>query len=80
VRYQYCVLEVSDTNWQEIMDSDNDCESNQHLNHWGDQGWEIAAVVPRLIKGTTVGYAVVFKKELPETDSGKSSESCPKIK
>ena len=76
MRYQYCVLEVSDTNWQEIMDSDNEFEANQHLNQWGAKGWEIVTVVPRLAKGTTVGYAVVFKKEVP--DSEEFPESCPK--
>jgi hypothetical protein len=75
MRYQYCVLEISDTNWQEIMNSDDENEPNQHLNHWGAKGWEIVTVVPRQIKGTTVGYAVVFKKALKE---GEELGECPK--
>lgn len=66
MRYQYCVEEVSDIAWQEIMDSDIEDAANQHLNHWGDQGWEIACVVPKLENGTTVGYGIVFKKAINE--------------
>jgi hypothetical protein len=76
MRFQYCVLEVSDTNWQEIMDSDEQYESNQHLNHWGGKGWEIVTVVPRMLKGTTVGYAIVFKKALAEGEA--EGEGCGK--
>jgi len=76
MRYQYCVLEISDTNWQEILDSDDTDEANQHLNLWGAKGWEMVTVVPRMVKGTTVGYAVVFKKALAEGDQGP--EPCPK--
>ena len=66
MRYQYCVQEVSDVAWKEIMDSDEMDEAYQHLNHWGERGWEIACVVPRLEKGTTVGYGIVFKRALEE--------------
>ena len=76
MRYQFCVLEVSDTNWQEIMDSDEQDETNQYLNHWGARGWEIVTVVPRLSKGTTIGYAVLFKKEYP--DEGPMDDACPR--
>jgi hypothetical protein len=76
MRYQYCVLEISDTNWQEIMDSDDADEANQHLNLWGAKGWEMVTVVPRMVKGTTVGYAVVFKKAL--ADDNRGPEPCPK--
>jgi hypothetical protein len=75
MRYQYCVLEISDTNWQEIMDSDDELEPNQHLNLWGAKGWEIVTIVPRVLKGTTTGYAVVFKKHL--SDDEEAGE-CPK--
>ena len=62
MKYQYCVVEVSETSWEEIMASDELDEANQHLNHWGRRGWELVCVVPRLENGTTVGYGIVFKK------------------
>jgi hypothetical protein len=78
MRFQYCVLEVSDTNWQEIMDSDEGDEANQHLNHWGAKGWEMVTVVPKMLKGTTVSYAIVFKKPLAQGETGP--EGCGKAK
>ena len=69
MKYKYYVVEVSDVGWQEIMDSDEEDEANQHLNLWGARGWEIACVVPRLENGTTTGYGIVFKKQIRE-DSG----------
>jgi len=75
MRYQYCVQEVSDIAWQEIMDSDEADEANQHLNRWGMRGWEIACVVPKIENGTTTGYGIVFKKPIPE---GSETETCGK--
>jgi hypothetical protein len=69
MRYEYCVVEVSDIAWQEIMDSDEVDEANQHLNHWGRRGWEIVCVVPKMEKGSTVGYGIVFKKELADDEN-----------
>jgi len=66
--FQYCVVEVTTDAWKEIMDSDVDDEGNQHLNHWGKKGWEIQCVVPRLENGTTVGYGIVFKKNITNND------------
>jgi hypothetical protein len=66
MRYQYNVVEVSDVAWQEIMDSDEEDVALQHLNHWGNQGWEVVCVVPKMEKGTTVGYGIVFKREVAE--------------
>ena len=76
MKFRYCVLEVSTTGWQEIMDSDDGDETNQHLNHWGMKGWEISCVVPRLENGTTVGYGIVFKKEY--NDGEEVNGSCGK--
>ena len=64
MRWHYNVIEVSDTNWQEIMDSDVDDINLQHLNKWGDGGWELVCIVPRIKDGDTVGYGIVFKKRV----------------
>ncbi len=64
MQYQYYVLEVSIANWQEIMDSDEEDEANQHLNHWGEKGWDIDCIVPKLENGTTISYGIVFRREL----------------
>jgi hypothetical protein len=71
MKYEYCVVEVSDVAWQEIMDSDEEDECNQHLNHWGMRGWEIVCVVPKMDNGTTVGYGIVFKKTTKEGEERK---------
>ena len=62
MRFQYCVIEVSVSSWQEIMDSDDMETGQQHLNKWGDKGWELITVVPQMENGTTSGYALVFKR------------------
>jgi hypothetical protein len=66
MRYEYCVQEVSDVAWQEIMDSDELDPANQHLNKWGKQGWQVVCVVPKLESGSTVGYGIVFKREIAD--------------
>ena len=66
MRYQYNVVEVSDVGWKAIMDSDDQDVAMQHLNHWGKEGWEMVCVVPRVENGTTMGYGIVFKRELGE--------------
>ncbi len=66
MHYEYCVQEVSGVAWQMIMDSDDIDIANQHLNKWGKEGWEVACVVPKLENGTTVGYGIVFKREIPD--------------
>jgi len=71
MKYQYCVVEVSDVAWQEIMDSDEEDECNQHLNHWGQRGWEIVCVVPKMDNGTSTGYGIVFKKTSKEGEERK---------
>lgn len=63
MKFQYLVEEVSVTNWQEIMDSDDVDTGYQHLNKWGAEGWEIICIVPKLEKGATVSYGVVFKRQ-----------------
>jgi len=75
MKYQYCVVEVSDVAWQEIMDSDEEDEANQHMNRWGSRGWELVCVVPKMDNGTSVGYGIVFKKQIPQ-DTGP--EPCPR--
>ena len=63
MKFKYHVVEVSASSWQEIMDSDTEDVSYQHLNHWGEQGWELVCVVPKLVDGSTTGYGLAFKKE-----------------
>ncbi len=74
MRYQYCVVEVSENSWHEIMDSDEEDVKNQHLNHWGDMGWDLVQVVPKLENGSTTCYGIVFKREIPE---GQDKVDCP---
>jgi hypothetical protein len=66
MKISYNVVEVSMTSWQEIMDSDEADVSLQHLNHWGEKGWELVCVVPKMENGTTTGYGLVFRKAAAE--------------
>ncbi|HEX9744655.1 MAG TPA: DUF4177 domain-containing protein [bacterium] len=60
--FEYQIVEVSTSSWQEIMDSDDADLKFQHLNKFGKDGWELDCVVPKLENGTTVGYGMVFKR------------------
>ncbi len=64
MKFQYNVVEVSLVGWQTILDSDDEDVSLQHLNHWGDKGWELVTIVPKMENGTTTGYGIVFKKPI----------------
>ena len=75
MKHNYNVVEVSITAWQEIMDSDEGDVSLQHLNHWGEKGWELVCVVPKLENGSTTGYGLVFKKPLAEKLESRSKRT-----